>query len=111
MFTAGLFYETSLVQCWLHMKTRRWYIYAVFIAGQSCAFEPRPVAILGCGRQLACVANKHQHADDIPKLHELLLLADIDQELCQIEPLSGSGFCNALYKVQCGTSKVRLMGR
>lgn len=48
-------------------------------------------------------------SDDKKHLDELLYQAGMDPEQSRMEPLEGLGFCNTLYRVQCGNEQVRSM--
>jgi tRNA A-37 threonylcarbamoyl transferase component Bud32 len=57
-------------------------------------------------RSVLHLARRALSGDDKKNLNELLYQAGIDPEQCQVEQLSGPGFCNALYEVQCGSDKM-----
>lgn len=95
------------------MKVKRSWIYALVCVDSSCCFEtPSFASAGGLGRR---PLTRHHHAaanaestEDMHQLHELLLLADVNPKDCQIKPLSGAGFCNALYTCNVGKTNKKV---
>jgi len=92
------------------------WLYGVALIGSCCSLRVYPSsseARVYFVRQNS--APRHASAadvgsEDIEQLHTLLRQAGIYPKDCTIKALSGPGFCNALYKVQCGEKKVRASG-
>ena len=76
-----------------------------FACPLSCSFQV-PVGARQCLALKVSTAAKNEASNNIYHLRELLWRAKINPEQCRIEPLSGPGFCNALYKVQFGKTPV-----
>lgn len=97
------------------MKIRGFWIYALVFADSSLCFDNRLSDAAARARlrrqQPSCYASTSHSVNDIYHLDELLQRAELDLKDCQIEPLSGIGFCNVLYKVQCLRKKQIMVGK
>lgn len=77
------------------------------LCSYSCSFD----VLLHCSRPCSVryLALENMSSDDKKHLDELLHQAGMDPEQSRIEPLKGPGFCNTLFRVQCGNEQVRSM--
>ena len=93
------------------MHLRRTIFSVTLVSGlcsNSCSFN----VILHYSRPCCSVlflAPENMSSDDKKHLDELLYQAGMDPEQSRMEPLEGLGFCNTLYRVQCGNEQVRSM--
>ena len=94
------------------MKTGVLWIYGLVIVDLSWSFEAHSsVSQARLVRKSA--AQSHAavvlESEGIRQVHALLQQAEMNPKDCHVEPLSAPGFCNALYKVQCGNKQVRTL--
>lgn len=78
------------------------------LCSYSCSLDVIPHCSRPCCSVLH-LALANTSSDNKKHLDELLHQAGMDPEQSRIEPLEGPGFCNALYRVQCGNEQVRSM--
>ena len=94
------------------MPLRSTLLFSVSLILRLCSYSSSFDVLLHCSR-LCCsvlyLAPENMSSDDKKHLDELLHQAGMDPEQSRIEPLKGPGFCNTLYRVQCGNEQVRSM--
>lgn len=96
----------------MRMRRSTWFYSAIILVGPSCSFEAHP-AVRRCSLHRHRFASNSDVNDaesdaDITHQHllqQLLIKAELNPDHCLVERLSGPGFCNALYKIQCGEDR------